>query len=458
MNYPNTPGVKIKEVPLLPPSVAQVATSIPVFLGFTEKSPGKEATRITSLKDYEDAFGGAYAYKYSITVPTSATNPAPSFSVLNSTDATIGTYYLYEAMQAYFGNGGGACYVISVGSFTTAVSTTAFTDAMEIVERLDEPTLILFPEAAGIAGDPATAANPVSANEKYGIVAQAALNVASNTGDKFVILDTPKDEDMLDNNVVAAYRTALGTSYLNRGASYFPHLESIYTFQFHENSEYNGVSLKTLQDNGSGDYTTAMALLKGFGRVELPPSAFMAGVYTRTDSAQGVWKAPANVSLLGVTAPVTAVSDSTQEMLNVDATSGKSINAIRTFAGLGTMVWGARTLAGNDNEWRYINVRRLFLTVEESIKKAVSQFVFENNDAKTWVKVSAMIKSYLNGIWQDGGLQGVSEKEAFFVNVGLGQTMSEIDILEGRMIVKVGIAAVRPAEFIKLEFSHFVNQ
>jgi phage tail sheath protein FI len=140
--------------------------------------------------------------------------------------------------------------------------------------------------------------------------------------------------------------------------------------------------------------------------------------------------------------------------LNVDVYAGKSINAIRTFFGKGTLVYGARTLAGNDNEWRYISVRRLFVMVEESVKKATEQFVFEPNDSNTWVKVQAMIENFLYNIWRQGALQGIKPEHAFYVAVGLNKTMNPIDILEGRMIIEIGMAAVRPAEFIILRFSH----
>jgi phage tail sheath protein FI len=143
-----------------------------------------------------------------------------------------------------------------------------------------------------------------------------------------------------------------------------------------------------------------------------------------------------------------------QDLMNVDVTAGKSVNAIRPFLGKGTMVWGARTLAGNDNEWRYINVRRLFIFVEESVNKATAQFVFEPNEANTWVKVQAMIENFLTTLWRAGALQGSKPEAAFYVAVGLGKTMTALDILEGRMIVEVGLAAVRPAEFIILRFSH----
>jgi Phage tail sheath protein FI len=139
----------------------------------------------------------------------------------------------------------------------------------------------------------------------------------------------------------------------------------------------------------------------------------------------------------------------------VDALAGKSINVIRSFTGRGpAIVWGARTLAGNDNEWRYISVRRFFNMVEESTKNATEQFVFEPNDINTWVRVKSMISNYLTQQWKAGALQGASTKEAFFVHVGLDETMTYQDILEGRMIVEIGMAVVRPAEFIILRFMH----
>ena len=185
----------------------------------------------------------------------------------------------------------------------------------------------------------------------------------------------------------------------------------------------------------------------------VPPSGAVAGIYAMVDRTRGVWKAPANVSLNGVIGPVVKIDNLDQEDLNVHDT-GKSINAIRAFTGKGTLVWGARTLAGNDNEWRYVPVRRFFIVVEESVKKASEPFVFEPNDANTWIKVKVMIENFLTLQWRAGALQGAKPEQAFFVNVGLGTTMSEIDILEGRMIVEIGMAVVRPAEFIILRFSH----
>lgn len=190
----------------------------------------------------------------------------------------------------------------------------------------------------------------------------------------------------------------------------------------------------------------------------LPPSAAIAGIYTKVDNERGVWKAPANVSLSSVSAPYVVLNSNDQESLNVDVNAGKSINAIRAFTGKGILVWGARTLAGNDNEWRYVPVRRFFNFAEESIKKATEAFVFEPNDANTWVRVRAMIENFLTLQWRAGALAGAKPNHAFFVKIGLGETMTAIDILEGRMIVEIGMAVVRPAEFIILRFSHKMQE
>lgn len=193
-------------------------------------------------------------------------------------------------------------------------------------------------------------------------------------------------------------------------------------------------------------------------RVLLPPSPAIAGVYARVDRDRGVWKAPANVALSSVLAPVDKITDKDQENMNVDPESGKSINCIRSFAGKGTLVWGARTLAGNDNEWRYVPVRRLFNYIEESIQKATAFAVFEPNTAMTWLKVRTMIESFLDSLWRQGAFAGATQEQAFFVHAGLGSTMIEQDILEGRMIIEIGVAAVRPAEFIILRFSHKLQE
>lgn len=183
----------------------------------------------------------------------------------------------------------------------------------------------------------------------------------------------------------------------------------------------------------------------------LPPAAAMAGIYTMVDNTRGVWKAPANVSMNGVVSPAVNISHEDQEDLNV-TTQGKSINAIRSFIGEGVLVWGARTLDGNSLDWRYINVRRTMIMLEESCRLAAKAMVFEPNVANTWVTIKSMVSNFLTGIWKRGGLAGAVPDDAFSVHVGLGETMTPEDILEGILRVTVLVAISRPAEFIEITF------
>lgn len=204
-------------------------------------------------------------------------------------------------------------------------------------------------------------------------------------------------------------------------------------------------------------YSRITTALQAFP-MQLYPSSTMAGIYAAVDNARGVWKAPANVSVNLVDSLGVIITNDEQADLNVDPSSGKSINAIRNFPGRGNLVWGARTLAGNDNEWRYVSVRRLFIFAEDSIRKASEFVVFEPNDKNTWVRVKSMISNFLTDLWRQGALTGDKPEQAYFVKVGLNETMTAQDILEGKMIIEVGLAAVRPAEFIILKFMHKMQE
>ena len=182
-----------------------------------------------------------------------------------------------------------------------------------------------------------------------------------------------------------------------------------------------------------------------------PPSAAMAGIYTMVDNSRGVWKAPANVTLNYVGSTVEDIDDEQQAELNVPI-HGKAVNVIRLFRGEGVKVWGARTLDGNSLDWRYVNVRRTLLFLEESIKNAARAYVFEPNDAGTWINMKCMIDSFLRSVWKRGGLAGATPEDAFEVHIGLGDTMTAEDILDGIMRITVLVAVTHPAEFIEITF------
>jgi phage tail sheath protein FI len=183
----------------------------------------------------------------------------------------------------------------------------------------------------------------------------------------------------------------------------------------------------------------------------LPASGAIAGVWTMNDQLRGVWNAPANTGITTMVMPKLPISHDQQEELNVPV-QGLAVNAIRTFQGRGSLIWGARTLDSNSNDWRYIQVRRTMIYVEQSVRQALEAMVFKPNTAQTWVTVVSMIESFLHGLWAAGGLMGGSPNEAYKVQAGLGSTMTPQDVLEGVMRVHITLQMVHPAEFIELTF------
>ena len=172
-----------------------------------------------------------------------------------------------------------------------------------------------------------------------------------------------------------------------------------------------------------------------------PPSGAMAGIYARTDIERGVHKAPANEVVRGCTGLSCAYNEGEQDILNPIG-----VNLIRAFTGRGIRVWGARTISSN-GLWKYLNVRRLFIYVEESIKANTNWVVFEPNSAALWSRVTRTIEAFLATCWRDGALTGSTPSEAFFVECG-PTTMTQDDIDNGRLICQIGIAPVKPAEFV----------
>ena len=180
--------------------------------------------------------------------------------------------------------------------------------------------------------------------------------------------------------------------------------------------------------------------------IAIPPSGSILGIYARSDNTRGVHKAPANEVVRACVGLDCQFNKGEQDILNP-----KGVNLIRSFPGMGIRVWGARTATSNPS-WKYINVRRLFIFIEESIKANTNWAVFEPNDEVLWVRVKRTIEVFLTGMWRDGSLAGVSPDEAFFVNIG-HETMSQDDIDNGRLICVIGVAPVKPAEFVIFRIS-----
>lgn len=469
------PGVFIEEISLFPPSVAAVETAMPAFVGYTASAMAKVAgdllnvpQRIRSLVEFEACYGKGSASGL-LRVNVDGAGNFLTAEIANH-------YFLYDSLRLFYDNGGGDCYIVSVGCFGQPVSRDQLKAGVDAVAKVDEVTLLLFPDAATLNADDLC------------IVQQAALGQCGQLKDRFAVLDLRQDDPL-----GGSFRDKIGIANLKYGAAYTPWLKLNYSqniryAQVHDKvfqkdslislaslsndprvleyllkldkllAEKPGanIELLVLEEALYKDFPLYRAMVDGINSMPTssPPSGAVAGVYARVDRERGVWKAPANVSLSGVVAPAVSFSDRDTESLNIDANAGKSINAIRAFSGKGTMIWGARTLAGNDNEWRYVSVRRFFNMVEESLKKSSGWVVFEPNDANTWTKVRVMIENFLILQWRAGALAGAKGNEAFFVKCGMGTTMTQQDILEGRLNVEIGLAVVRPAEFIILKFSH----
>ncbi|MEL6812864.1 MAG: phage tail sheath C-terminal domain-containing protein [Bacteroidota bacterium] len=471
MNY-KTPGVYIEEIPKLPPSIAQVETAIPAFIGYTDKAEderGKsllnEPKRITSMHDYRRFFGNP-SPEEALSVVIKEQPNAPTLA-----QASIGErsrYLMNYSLEMFFANGGGPCWVVSVGGYLPAPGVINFVDlkaGLDATEKVDEITLYVYPDAQGLT-DP---------NDFYTLFGES-MDLCERLKDRFTVMDiwqdptlpNPTPTDLLANIDTMRNLTPAKENTLKYGATYFPNVDTILDYYYggegpgdanvtitHEGGDGTlAGTLQQLKGKNNALYFLAQNALRNFP-LEMPPSPGIVGIYANVDASRGVWKAPANVNMDYVSKPVIKITDRQQDGLNVDVNFGKSVNVIRSFVGRGpSIVWGARTLAGNSNEWRYVSVRRFFNMVEESVKKASIQFVFEPNDKNTWARVKSMIDNFLVQQWKAGALMGTTPEEAFYVKVGLNETMNELDIWEGRMIVEIGMAVVRPAEFIILRFSH----
>lgn len=464
-----TPGVYIEEIPKLPPSIASVETAIPAFIGYTEKAQWKEEGdllnkpwRIESLLQYEQFFGFPDPEKESLSVSFSTSGNRTEVNG-KVDESKRSKFLMYYSLQMFFANGGGPCWITSVGDYASTggvVIAQNLKVGLAEISKINEVTLLVFPDATNLD----------DANQYYELQ-DAAIDQCVKLKDRFTVMDVfhnPDNANQWELDVDFLRDTLSGTTDdLKYAAVYFPQIYTGIDFNYKmpgdqttDNDESvlitggAAANLAELKTANNAQYFQAKSALTSI-QMLLPAAPALVGIYAQVDNSRGVWKAPANINIDNVIQPKYLITNQEQEGLNVDTVGGKSINAIRKFEGRGpAIVWGARTLAGNDNEWRYISVRRFFNMVEESTKNASEQFVFEPNDRNTWIRVKSMIENYLTQQWKAGALMGTTTREAYFVKVGLGETMTEQDIWEGRMIVEIGLAVVRPAEFIILRFMH----
>jgi len=482
---------------------------------FKGQSLLNKPVRVDSFKEFEQFFGIGCHTTYGLAEvdPTKEGAPTPDVHLENKSyelKVDAGTRFnLYESMKFFYQNGGGSCFIVAVGTYGDGVitpdfSSTPFEGGIKKLEKESEPTMLVIPDAVLLED---TVCYPLQ---------QQMLMHCGVQQNRVAILDVFNGNKGLEDptyNPVDNFRNSVSSDFLSYGAAYYPYLNTSVIQQTelnfrNLNSDGIGVLqgvcndfIKNLKESqqaalkpfvdGMGaaapagdsgeeadgkegkaadgaatapddhtinsvlsiaipEYKTVMeAILKK--KNLMPPSAAMAGVYSLVDSQIGVWKAPANVAMSSVISPSVLIDHNQQEDLNAPIL-GKAICAIRPFVGLGTMVWGARTLDANSLDWRYMNVRRTMIMLEQSIKFASKAYVFEPNVKNTWVSIDAMISNFLTNVWKQGALAGAAPADAFSVSVGLGSTMTAVDILEGIMRIEVKVAISRPAEFIVITF------
>ena len=597
----STPGVYINEIAAFGTAIVGVATAVPVFIGYTQfagdpttgASLYNKPVPVSSMTEFQQYFGGAASAPFSIEVlsnptpPSSngsegpaangssgsgavASNPTPSFfagftsisggtttvvskpfSLQADASAAPNQFNLYWAMQLFFANGGGNCFVVSVGSYWNQELPTSLPNPLPPVPGTielgsvspEENGLIVGLAAAGYAVGPTMIVIPEACQlnpSDYSTLVCAMLSQASTLQDRVALLDLPDCQSATTLTELQACQTSLATaiapqiSSASYGVSYAPALNTsivspsgiLYTnivpgagqtdvsvinniLTTQANAMYSGAALATVQcaiaaafplpskvaSANNAQYSASTTATAGSGgtsyppyvasststlaqwqqtldnyllnavpvfkQIEqliansmnvMPPSGALAGVYAKSDNLNGVWNAPANIALASVISPLYVMTDADQAGFNVPL-NGQAINIIRAQPNRGNVVWGARTLDGNSLDYRYVQVRRTLIYVEQSIKGALQPYVFAANDATTWSTVIAAISSFLTGLWQQGGLMGSKPSDAFTVSCGLGSTMTAQNVLDGYMVVAVTLQMIHPAEFIELTFT-----
>lgn len=510
-----TPGVYIEEKNAFPNSVVAVATAIPAFIGYVPSlgnaKPFKPV-RVSSMADFSRLFAfpedpstkqspPAYSPRYHLSKLAQAPKKGRTYIfngaiyAIEPDPATV--YQLYASVLLFFQNGGRDAYIVPVGTYGRAsgqpiqpgdplvnpnVKLADLQKGLAALKEVDEVTMYVFPEGTLLKRD------------EYNTLMQCTLLQCGELRTAVAIFDLiggrAPDPNTWTKDV-QAFRDGTGDNFLKYGAAYYPFVKTT-AIDADEVTYLNlGGDLTTLLQlldtpnapnppaatlvkaiqkgnvaNPAQQHAALLAASKTYGEVmriilekinTLPPSAAMAGLYAMVDEAEGVWKAPANISPIGVTELTLNINDAQQSNLNVDAVSGKSINALRYFVGRGILVWGARTLDGNSQDWRYINVQRTAIMLEQSAKLALRAYVFEPNDANTWLRVKVSLESFLFSLWKQGALAGSQPSDAYFVQIGLGTTMTASDITDGIMHVNIGFAIARPAEFIIIALSQKMN-
>ncbi|WP_337167670.1 phage tail sheath family protein [Xenorhabdus bovienii] len=384
------PGVTLSES-IITTGQQEIPSAVPVFIGYTTRNQqqAKAAVRIDNLVEYTQIFGDEHVMAF--------------------------------AVRHYFDNGGQQAFVLPLeGDMPSAKMTQTEAETLMVALRADavreaiggetQITLILAPDIARL-NDSVIDDQPTLV-KLWSEGWMTLLQLSQIRSNLFVLLDAPDEVKQAQQ----CLRT-LSSGYRQWGAAYWPRLETTYRDK------------------------------SGKKSIVLSPTAAIAAVIQRTDNEVGVWKAPANIALSQVIRPVKSYLQG-NALFN---TNGTSLNMIRSFPAKGIRVWGCRTLENSDNTpWRYLQTRRLVSYATVHLAQLARMYVFEPNNELTWMKCKGQSYNWLRQLWLQGGLYGSREDEAFTVQLGVNETMTEEDVRAGKMMMKVSLALLYPAEFIEI--------
>ena len=366
---PQIPGIYLKQI--VPTPEPELLTGVPVFFGLAQAKADRDEPKKLTLGTQFDQY----------------------FSQVEG--------YLKDAVNGFFANGGGLCYVIALADNTLE----ALQQALEDSEVLENTDLVCVPDIMTEADEIA------KKNDEIYQMQRAVLEHCERMGDRLAILDAlnTADVEKLDGQ-----RQALSS---HNGALYAPWLK-----------------IENLTDPTQPNPKS------------IPPCGHIAGIFASSDRTVGVHGAPANITLEGVLDLSWALTPEQQAQLNPQDESG--INCIRSFRGRGIRVWGVRTLSPLA-EWQYVNVRRLFLTFGRWVNQNLADTVFEPNTFPLWVRIQRELSVYCESLWRQGALQGAVPQEAFYVKCDEETNPSENREV-GQVVAEVGLAPAIPGEFIQL--------
>lgn len=520
-----TPGVYVRENNAFSSSVVAAPTAIPAFIGYTAKAErGHESLtntpyRVDSFKEFLNYYGRGPKISFSIKAKDNT-----DYSLKLDSESQ---FHLYNSLRLFYANGGGPCYIVSVGSYSNGVKLKELQAGLEMLVTEQEPSLVACPDSVNL-----------DSKECMEMYRDILNHCGKETRDRFAIFDIPGGDvarSYDSKDVINQFRDGVGFNNLAYGAAYYPFLST--TVVSGSEISYKNISntkelVKLLTQEAEIKYLGGVQSAKApaakpaspaasgapaaaktpaatatktvdsrsqqkFDEIKkeieklnsndgsssvldqnlraissvynnilreikdkvnlMPTVGAIAGIYANVDNAVGVHKAPANIGLNSVLAPTVNITGAMQEDLNLPV-NGKAVNAIRSFIGKGVLVWGARTLDGNSQDWKYINVRRTLLMIEQSVKSAVENYIFEPNTPQTWMKVRIAIENFLTSMWKRGALLGISPAEAFEVAIGIGDTMTPEDVLDGVMRISVFLSVARPAEFIEITFEQRMQE